>query len=144
MNEDIPWSWCCTVKSLFNDWIFTQWTRRLLAQWLNFPLIGQGLYFAAPWLRNILIHSKILFESACVKCVGWLHKTLCQSSTFPPLVEKISFKRVNILINSFKTLTLFWTLSDNGSLNWSYFITLHATFTSCQFLNMVDGPFISL
>ncbi len=25
MNEDIPWSWCCTVKSLFNDRIFTQW-----------------------------------------------------------------------------------------------------------------------
>ena len=30
------WSQCCKVKSFFNDWIFTQWTWRLLAQWLNF------------------------------------------------------------------------------------------------------------
>ena len=41
MNEDIPWSRCCKVKSLFNDWIFTQWTRRLLAQWLNFRSLNK-------------------------------------------------------------------------------------------------------
>ncbi len=39
MNEDIPWSRCCKVNSLFNDWIFSQWMRILLAQWLNFHLL---------------------------------------------------------------------------------------------------------
>ena len=36
INEDIPWSRCCKVKSLFNDWIFSHWMRTFLVQWLNF------------------------------------------------------------------------------------------------------------
>ena len=34
------------VKCLFNDWIFTKWTGRLLAQWLN--------WIFAHWARNLL------------------------------------------------------------------------------------------
>ncbi len=41
MNEDIPWSWSCTVKFLFNGWIFTHWTWTLLVQWLNFQSLNK-------------------------------------------------------------------------------------------------------
>ena len=41
MNEDIPWSQCYTVKSLFNDWNFIHSTKTLLAQWLNFHSLNK-------------------------------------------------------------------------------------------------------
>ena len=61
MKEDIPQSWCCPVKSLFNDWIFTQWTS---SHWARSPGGGyshlsvsrpqkRGLLTLKPYLRSL-------------------------------------------------------------------------------------------
>ena len=64
MNKKIPCSWCCKVKSLFNVWKFSHWASNILVHWLKFSVIEQWLYFAAPWPRNILIHS-VIFSLEC-------------------------------------------------------------------------------
>ncbi len=41
INQEIPCSWCCIVKSLFNEWIFIQLTRYVLVQWMKIPLLSK-------------------------------------------------------------------------------------------------------
>ena len=45
----------------------------------EFPLIEQGIYFAASWPRNILIHSMIIFWECNME--------MCPSST---VVKKVN------------------------------------------------------
>ncbi len=56
MNEDIPWSRCCKVKSLFNDWIFSQWMRTLLTQWLKFHSLTKNFTFQhhQQWISSFI------------------------------------------------------------------------------------------
>ena len=69
---------CTLNKKSLNEWGYSLATvlqSKVFVQWLNFQsmneditcsvtefsLIDQGLYFAAPWAKNLLIHSMILF-----------------------------------------------------------------------------------
>ncbi len=56
MNEAIPYSRCCKVKSLVNESMSEN------------SVIEQGLYFAAPWPKNILIHSMIFYWDSLREC----------------------------------------------------------------------------
>ncbi len=56
MNEDIPWSFCCKVKS---------WAKRICFHFhcslRENSVFEQGLYCVTQWLNNILFHSMNLF-----------------------------------------------------------------------------------
>ncbi len=103
MNEDIPWSRCCTVKYLFNDWVFTHINEQgdyLLSDWIL--LIEQGIYFAAPWPRNILIHSMILFwECTCI-CHSKIAAVTCKTLK----AHRLWFKIICLLITETQNNTL--------------------------------------
>ena len=68
MNEDIPWSWCCTVKSLSNEQkgcgtlSFSHWASTLLVHWVKIQSLNKHftLQYRDEW--NILIHSMIFWQ----------------------------------------------------------------------------------
>ena len=66
MNEEIPCSWCCKVKSLVNEWKFSHWASNILIHWLKIQSLNkeftlqhrdQGISSVIQWfLLRVHLH----------------------------------------------------------------------------------------
>ena len=88
-TQDIPWSWCCTVKSLFNDWIFIHWTRTLKR-----PLDAADCVMTSISLLNVQLIKKLSRSCGFVKakCYNFFQRA---THLWDPPIPTEKSKRTN-------------------------------------------------